>query len=779
MNSGAAWLSFASPTWLYALAAVLAPIAAHLWSRRLGPPRLFPAVRLMLEAQRHTSRATRPNDLLLLVMRCLAVGLIALAFAQPLTHRWQVVEAGVIVDEADVDRGLRVAVVIDASASMSRVVAGRSLFEESIDDAVDMIARSDDRIAWAVIIAGPRPRPLLPEPTRATDALIERLKREQVTGGHAPLAEAYRVAVSMLAGRDEPAARPEASPEASGDVSDGADAAADRALHVWTDAQATSLRGAAEGATLPPSVRFVRHIVGKSLDTTNMSIRSMTVSPDRPIAGRPAVVAAEVMNHTDRPREVVVRFTGITDAPARTLRLPPNGAATASFALRIDHLGNEIGAVVTAELPDDAFELDNRMSVALLSRPPIDVAMLTGEAIDTPDNPAFYLARAIAPHERPGFAVRQLDADMIAADATERPEVLVTLAPPRLSDDQRDTIAAWARAGTGVIAIGRSPLPSADMLIDDRSPIDNEAAGPPEDVTAASLVPLDVARSPWRVFEGEALATLRAVAFAQPLHGRLTPGSTMLARWPNGLPALAAAPLGRGRVLHWVAQLTADEPLFASPAFVPLVHELLAMVRPTTPTTTMAQPGDTVRQPLMPTGAPERVTLEGPDAGPLRPTVIRDATGRLVGQIALPNHPSRIGFYRWLADDEQLLAGTSVRLDPRESDLRPGAIARPGVRRDDVLPPGDNADFAPAPTAATPDQTEAGAAATAPVGRWLAEPLWHWFIGAAAIVLLTELIVGRWLSRSDPVAVPIASPHATAEPARSRSSVAASRRDAA
>lgn len=693
----APWLSFAAPQWLAGLLAVLGPVAAHLWSRRLGPPRRFPAVRLMVEAQRDTRRATRLNDVALLLLRCLAIALIALAFAQPVTRSWEARAAlAPAVGERSGESAQRAVLIVDASASMSRVVGGRTLFERASDEAAAMIERGGSATEWAVVIAADPPRALLPEPTRSTEALLRRLRAAEVSGRHAALADAYRLAGRwMIADEGRPTV-----------------------LHVWSDGQSTATAGAGDVAALPDGTTFVPHVMMTNEAPSNLGVSAARLDPDRPMVGRRAAIVAEVRNFGDRPRRATVRFSGVAGGGEKALDLAGNGRATVRFDVRATRTA---ATVATIAIDDrEGWSIDDRQSVPLLNRGPVDVALLSRGAVDDPAGPAFYVARAISPASGGRLRARVLDLEAIESAA--RPEVVVSVAPPGLSDRQRETLAEWAQAGTGFVEVGASVLPAS------LSPLvrahDASVDAP------AKLSPIDAGEPPWSVFEGEALATLLSVGFEHPIAVTRQPGRRVLARWVDDGPAMASGSAGRGRVIQWAVEMKGARPaLFRSPAFVPLMQELVEAVRATTSPLAEAQPGQRVRQVLEAPAPAEGLKLVDPNGNAVEATLYRDEHGTVIGEATLPTGPSAIGFYRWLDAGGRLVGAISVALDERESDLRHGPIPAPGAGEP-----------------ATPDAGDKEAsAATSRSGRWVERPLWPWFVAAAALALCGELALGRWI----------------------------------
>ncbi|HTI63374.1 MAG TPA: BatA domain-containing protein [Gemmatimonadaceae bacterium] len=137
-------MSFLAPLYLLLGGAVAVPLLIHLMRRRIGARIEFPAARYLLRAEREHSRTLRIRNLLLMLLRVLALLAIAVAAARPVA-RW--LGAG--------HAPTALAIVIDNSLSSSAVVNGRPLLDQYKAMARDVLssATNADRL-WLVTIDG-------------------------------------------------------------------------------------------------------------------------------------------------------------------------------------------------------------------------------------------------------------------------------------------------------------------------------------------------------------------------------------------------------------------------------------------------------------------------------------------------------------------------------------------------------------------------------------------------------------------------------------------------
>jgi len=79
-------MNFLNPVYLFALAAVAVPILIHIFSRRRVPEVPFSTIRFLNRSDRRSMMRINMRRLLLLLLRILAVALVALAFARPVVR---------------------------------------------------------------------------------------------------------------------------------------------------------------------------------------------------------------------------------------------------------------------------------------------------------------------------------------------------------------------------------------------------------------------------------------------------------------------------------------------------------------------------------------------------------------------------------------------------------------------------------------------------------------------------------------------------------------------
>jgi hypothetical protein len=137
-------MGFLAPLYLLLAGAVAVPLLIHLMRRKSGLRVEFPAARYLARAEKEHSRTLRIRNLLLMLLRALALLALAIAAARPVA-RW--LGAG--------HAPTAIAIVVDNSLSSSAIVGGKPLLDQFKSMARDVLARatSADRL-WLVTIDG-------------------------------------------------------------------------------------------------------------------------------------------------------------------------------------------------------------------------------------------------------------------------------------------------------------------------------------------------------------------------------------------------------------------------------------------------------------------------------------------------------------------------------------------------------------------------------------------------------------------------------------------------
>ena len=343
-------MNFANPLLLAGLAAAVLPVLLHLIGRARAQTVPWGAT-MLLDAAGDGHAVGRWRDTALLVIRCLAIGLFALALARPVDPAAEPAAGGA---------GQVVVLVIDASPSAAQPDGQTTRLELARWAALDRLAklRQGDQ-AGLVVLGQAWNMDLAPTPDLQSAA--SQLASLVVGPLFGDLADGERRARAMLA---------------DGGVEGGEiDLIADRQRTAWeplTDAVA------------PGGPRVIAMPVGGTR-TENVRIESIDPLDPPLIVGQPARFAVRVRNDGDAPHgDLTLRLSIGTTEDAGPVAVDARGETRAVRTVTPAWPGT---AVVTAALPPDGMPADDtmRLAVDVLPRPRLGV--LSPTAVDF--GPAF------------------------------------------------------------------------------------------------------------------------------------------------------------------------------------------------------------------------------------------------------------------------------------------------------------------------------------------------------------------------------------------------------
>lgn len=161
-------MSFLAPSLLWGLFFATIPILIHLISTRRTQKIDFSSIRFIKELEHDTIRKLKLRQLLLLLMRTIAIFMLILSFARP-------VKVGYFPLAETLGKSTRVALLFDNSASMSAEVDGSTLLERSKESAMTLLNSLEGEIILDIYQTTPFRR-LSSEKTNTTARLKELLQ---------------------------------------------------------------------------------------------------------------------------------------------------------------------------------------------------------------------------------------------------------------------------------------------------------------------------------------------------------------------------------------------------------------------------------------------------------------------------------------------------------------------------------------------------------------------------------------------------------------------------
>ena len=322
-----------NPLLLLLGAAAAVPLLLHLLQRHQGPRFVFPALRYLRRAEKESARRIRLRQILLMLLRMIAILLIAFAAARPF---WRAGGVG--------HSPTAVVIILDNSMSSGAIDGETRMLDQLKERALEMLAAAgpDDRF-WLLRAGAPA------EPALVGDAAttILRVRETEPTVARADLAQAITHARALLAA--------------------GADGRATE-IHLLSDLQASNFTASVRATNGTPLV--VWHPDADA--PRNRAIAAVEVGGGlSPIAGQRTNVTAAVIGAGEDAANV--RLT-IDDRLAAAASARPG--ETAVLALQPRAEGPLYGRV---DIDADALRADDRRYFATRVLPPPTVS-LGGEA---------------------------------------------------------------------------------------------------------------------------------------------------------------------------------------------------------------------------------------------------------------------------------------------------------------------------------------------------------------------------------------------------------------
>ena len=514
-------LSFLAPWFLAGAAAVAVPVILHMLRREQTPALAFTAVRFLRQAPREQQRRRELRDIWLLLLRMLALIVLALAFARPYIKSGEAAASGITV------------VALDTSFSMS----GKEQFERARKAALSLVSSvpAGDRVAAMAF----DDRAALISP-----AALERGSARAAFNSLTPNAGATNYAALLAS-----------SARVFGQVGGK--------LIVVTDLQRS---GWTTEGVLPANVEL--QVVDVAGPQDNIAIESLKRDAN--------VAAAVVSNYGTKTRSVRVALA-LNDKPAgqSAVNLEPGASETVRFA---DVTLPATGVAKVTIDDRQGLAADNERYLVLDAPPQPSVLLLT-QREDGED--AFYLKEAVQAVDGP----RAFTVDLVKASERNnlqpgrlKTHAVVWLMGTRGLDRRiREQIATYVQEG-GALLVTAGPMldPSSfASLFEQAGKLKIESAEGTGFPT--TLAPVDTRHPIFAAF-GTFAANLGQAEFTQALRiaTAADSNSRVVARFTNGLPALVEQEIGTGRVIVFASDVSSEWNDFPrQPTFVPFVNETL------------------------------------------------------------------------------------------------------------------------------------------------------------------------------------------------------------
>ncbi len=671
-------LTFATPILLIGIAGGVIPVVLHLLSSVRAKQMLFPTLRFVRISMEKTAHRRRIRYWLLLLLRCLLLGLLAICVAEPISSA--------VGGWFSSDRSASV-VILDNSMSMGSGLNDSTRFALAKAQAAALLSGENKPNLGALIPTngGPLDQQLVGR----MDPLRKALAETNLTLETAPIVQRVLQGAKLLNETSEPR----------------------KTIYLFTDMQRVSLEGALEvDESQVENLRDIHLMVVNpgAKPPDNVGITDLRIA-HRAIVNRPVEISATLLNssQTDRVAEATLLIEGKRVGQPVRQKLTAAGGPGSSTIVRFYHTFTRPGPVSGQVLIDvrDDLDLDNVRRFALNVGDRIKALVVRGESTGDGTRwiaPQRMLLLGLNPFEDESpetfIDSEAIDAEKVTSDVLDSADIAFFCEVPRFTGSQAQSIASFVRRGrTAVFFLGGGVDPDNynDVFIRN---IDTEGGLLPAGVgRAVGRVGPDAPADPvgWvdldhPYFRGlyENLGDYGTVVVRR--HYRLDSparSTRTLIRLSGGDPMLVEKPFGKGRVV--LCTTSASPPWTNLPTqeiFVGILSRMSLLSRPQTREDNSYLPGSQVtlrpelsrpRQESAKGSLSSLVTLP-PDVSDEAPRVVsvalrKDTEGGCEGVFT---DTSRAGVYRWevvgTGGDEVPLTGLFVvNPDPRESDLEP------------------------------------------------------------------------------------------------------------
>jgi len=659
-------LSFLNGGLLGALSLVGIPIIIHLLQRRRFRVVRWGAMEFLRLSQRNRSRRLMIEQLILLAIRCLVIALVVLAICRPVVRAGALPLAGA--------RGqVHAILILDNSYSMGYRPAGagsETVFDRARQRALELVERGlrqGDGVS--VILASEPPRALIRKASLDLNAAAARLRNIPLSDSGTSYGKAARLALEIA----------------------GESGFVNREVYLVGDNQARAWEG--RGADLPAWESLARLARVLLLPLREGPAGNAAVEWVQAARGLSTVrastrIQARVLNtgpQALRGLAATLEVDGKAQGSSQSLDLEPGQGALVAFNQIFDQPGVR---ACTVRITGDRLAADDVGHLALRVRQNVRVLVVNGKP-DTavPQRDAgFFLNLALSPPiTQPGAEPTALEPRVVSgagfggADIRQY-DVVALSNVAALADGERRLLAEFIQNGGGVLVfLGdrvNAELYNRDLYAATPSLLPASLAG--LGASRASLDPATLDHPALQRFRGAGDVDLGSAEFTR--YYRLTPrpddrSVRVMARFTDGSPAMVEKQFGLGRLILVASGATTEwNTLPVKPAFLPLVHQLVAHLASSADGTRNGTVGESLVKPIPLAEAGRKSVILDPGGAETAVKPLVDDRGATITLEA----PQKAGFYRLRVDQgtQDLFA---VNRDVTESDLR--SLGRDALRK--------------------------------------------------------------------------------------------------
>jgi len=608
-------MNFLNPFFLFGSALLAVPVLIHLVRRERSEVVPFSSLMFLLKIPKRVIRQQMLKNILLMALRLLLIALLVGIFARPYLMQ------SATPDAAKGGQGRGYVMLLDNSYSMRYGMN----FDKMKSEALSRINAlgSNDLMA---IVGFNESATVLTNPTPDKAKLRAAVDGLEPSFSGTRFFEAFSVANRLLS-------------EYAGQ---------ERHLVMISDFQRTGWNRSSRESVIPRDVKS--EMVSVAVDkSNNVGIDNVSVDATSFVRTYGGRIVARIHNYNP-DKEVsapVVLTINDKEQSRKTVVVPAGGTALAEFAGGFDlDLGYAKGKVRV--MFDDPLPLDNEFLFGIERREKLNVLILDAGR----PKQSFHLKTAFSATPDLPFSVKVGNASNVTVEELGTPDIVIFNDVPRLSDTVRDRMIQARKAGQGQFVILG---PNADLSWWGSIPGLPVKPARKVDVAATErgksvvyLTSYDKNHGVFKPFQSTSRLGLNTAQFNHYTELQLNPGALAIAKFDNGMPALAESPDNRGLLVFASSLDNVWNDLPLKPSFVLFLHQTARYLTGYNAAKSWYTLGE---------GIPIIGALEGGVARVVDPSGTQETLGELKSGEQRYYSPSTPGFYELrVGRDTRLLA---------------------------------------------------------------------------------------------------------------------------
>jgi hypothetical protein len=543
-------------------AAILLPLVIHFLTKPRPKSMPLSTIRFVQAAVQQSRARNWLRDLLVLLLRGLAIAALAWAFAQP---RFDAELASLSDASAKIQR----VVILDASQSMSATDSGVDGFQSARVQAARHLKYSPG-LAANLIVAAAEPQSIFETTSPNLQVLTTALADVTALPQRIDVQAAIHRAAEMLAGGES-----EKSFE---------DDEIQRELVIVSDFQRTNW-ATVDFSALPKTTQIRLESTAPETAPENLAILSVGFS-EKPTAGNTATLEIAIGNYSANPQNARIEIELGANVAVIEVACPANTRTIATHEMVFPESGWQSG---WAKLLDhtDALPADDRFPFVAQAIATPMAKLITRQSPSMKPSSSYFLERALSPFDPPvpgQMQVQRISPGRFNLSAVADSQLLIFDHPGKLKAEQIETLASLIRRGRGVLYVASETVDATNLKIlydqlggDLTAPV--ELVPSPRGVKRRELSITDVKQKlrPFSVFGDTLTAMLADLRISGGLATRRLPDSLndeILATLSDQSALLFASPVGLGNLCVLNVDLEASN-WPRHPSFVPVVSELI------------------------------------------------------------------------------------------------------------------------------------------------------------------------------------------------------------